>query len=194
VCVARLWADPVANTLPVVFCRRRNPISVVTKANLVGRLKLTQCVLHRGKLGVTSDSRMERRRNVFRRAVNTLHVLEQANHLGDWLCEGVLELLRNCGDLHPDFRADVSFDEVVDLIKPGHGANRLVREVYCRIDKQLLRQLDDRAVCATDMPAGAALRPEPLYNLNYQVDLIRQKGVEIDEAVASKIGQLDVGR
>jgi hypothetical protein len=60
-CVARLRADPVANALPVVFRRRRNTISVVAKANLVGGLKLTQCVLHRGKLGIAGDTGMERR-------------------------------------------------------------------------------------------------------------------------------------
>ena len=60
-CIAWLRADPVANALPIVFRRRRNPISVVAETNLVGGLKLTQCVLHRGKLGIPGDTGMERR-------------------------------------------------------------------------------------------------------------------------------------
>ena len=77
-CVAGLGADPVPNALLVVFRRRRNPISVVAEANLVGGLKLMECVLHCSKLGIPGDTGMERSRNVFRRAVYTLHVLQQA--------------------------------------------------------------------------------------------------------------------
>ena len=60
-CIARLRADTVANALPIVLRRRRNPISVVAETNLVGGLKLMQCVLHPGKLGIPGDTGMERR-------------------------------------------------------------------------------------------------------------------------------------
>ncbi len=93
--IARLRADAVANALPVVFRRRRNPVSVIAEANLVGSLKLAQRVFHRGKLGVAGNTGMERRCDVFRCAVNALHVLQQANHLGDRLRQRVFKLLRN---------------------------------------------------------------------------------------------------
>ena len=93
--------------------------------------------------------------------MNALHVLQQANHLGDRLRQRVFKLLRNGGDLRPDLRANVALDEIVDLIEPGHGADWLVCKIYGRVDEQLLGQLDDGAVCAADMLARAALRPKP---------------------------------
>ena len=159
--VARLRADPVANALPVVFRRRRNPISVVAAANLVGGLKLTQRVLHRGELRIAGDAGMERCGDVLRRAVNALHVLQQANHLGDRLRERMFKLLRDGGDLRADLRANVALDEVVDLIEPRHRADRLVCEIDGRVDEQLLGELDDGAVRAADVLARAALRAKP---------------------------------
>ena len=159
--IARLRADAVANALPVVFRRRRNPVSVVAEANLVGGLKLTQCLLHGGKLGVGGDTGVERRRNVLRRAVNALHVLQQANHLGDRLRQRMFKLLRDGGDLRAHLRANVALDEIVDLIESGHEADGLVREIYGGVDEQLLRQLDDGAVRTADMLARAALRAKP---------------------------------
>jgi hypothetical protein len=73
-CIARLRADTVANALPIIFCRCRNPISVVAEADFVGGLKPTQGVLHRRKLGIPGDAGMECCCDVFRRAVNALHV------------------------------------------------------------------------------------------------------------------------
>ena len=60
------------------------------------------------------------------RAVNALHVLEQADDLRDRLRERVLKLLRDGGDLRADLRADVALDEVVDLIEPSERAERRV--------------------------------------------------------------------
>ena len=133
-CIARLRADPVANALPIVFRRRRNPISVVAEANLVGGLKLTQCFLYCGKLGIAGDTGMERCRDVFGRAVNALHVLQQANHFGDRLRKRMFKLFRYGGDLRSDLRANVALDEVVDLIEPRHRADWLV----CKIDRRLM--------------------------------------------------------
>ena len=67
---------PLRTAFPVVFGGRRNPVAVVTAANLVGGLKLTKRLLDRGELGVRGDVGMKRRRNVLRGAVNTFHVLQ----------------------------------------------------------------------------------------------------------------------
>src|ERR1700722_16269834 len=104
---------------------------------------------------------MESRCNVLRCTANALYVLQQADHLGDRLGQGMFKLLRNGGDLRSNLRPDVAFDQIIDLIEPSHGPNRMVREVYGGVDQQLLRQLDDGAVCAADVLAGAALRAEP---------------------------------
>ena len=61
------------------------------------------------------------------RAVDALHVLEQADHLGDRLRERVAQLLGDGGDLRADLGADVALDEVVDLIEPRERADRLRR-------------------------------------------------------------------
>ena len=91
--IAWLGADAVANTLPVVFRRRGNPVSVIAQANLIGCLELTQRVFHGGKLGVPRNTRMERGGNVLSCTVNTLHVLQQTDHLGDRLRQGMFKLL-----------------------------------------------------------------------------------------------------
>jgi hypothetical protein len=46
-----------------------------------------------------------------------------------------------------------------------------------RIDEELLGQLDDRAVGAADMAAGAALRTQTRHDLDDQFDLVRQQRV-----------------
>ena len=191
--IARLRADAVADALPVVFRRRRNPVSVIAEANLVGCLKLTQRVLHRGKLRIAGDAWVESRCDVFRRAVNALHVLQQADHLRDRLRQRVFELLRDGRDLRADLGADVALDEVVDLIEPGNGADRLVCKIDGRVDQQLLGELDDGAVRAAHVLARAALRAKPRDDLDDQIDLIRQQRIEIDETVTRQLGQLDVG-
>ena len=109
---------------------------------------------------------MKRCGDVFRRAVNALHVLQQANHLGDRLRKRVFKLLRYGGDLRPDLGADVALDEVVDLIEPRHGADWLACKIDGRVDEQLLGQLDDRTVCAAHVLARATLRPQPRDDLD----------------------------
>ena len=83
--VPRLWVYPVADTLPVVFGGGRNPVPVITKTNLVGRLKLTKGILNCGELRVGCDAGVKGCGNILRRAVNALHVLEQADDLRDRL-------------------------------------------------------------------------------------------------------------
>ena len=79
----------------MVFRRSRNSVSVIAKTNLVGSLKLSQGIFHGSELGVAGSTRMERGRNVLSCAVNALHVLQQANHLGDRLRQGMFKLPRD---------------------------------------------------------------------------------------------------
>ena len=57
--ISRLRANSVADALPVVFCRCRNPVTVIATANLVGGLKLAKRILHRCKLGFGGNSGVE---------------------------------------------------------------------------------------------------------------------------------------
>jgi hypothetical protein len=74
--IPRLRVNSVADALPVVFCRRRNPVPVITAANFVGGLKLAKRILHRSKLRLGRNSGVESCCNVFRCAVNALYVLQ----------------------------------------------------------------------------------------------------------------------
>ena len=56
-------------------------------------------------------------------------------------------------------------------------------QVHVRVDEELLGELDDRAVGAADVLAGAALRPQAGDDLDDQVDLVGQQRVEVDEAL-----------
>ena len=159
----------------------------------MGCFELAQRLLHRGELRVAADARVQRGRDVLRAAVDALHVLEQADHLRDRLRERVVQLLGDRRDLRAHLGADVPLDEVVDLIEPHQRAERLVGEVHRRVDQQLLRELDDRAVRAADVPARAALRAQAGDDLDDEVDLVRQQRVQVDEAVARQLGELDVG-
>ena len=93
--IPRLWANAIADALPVVLCRCRNPVSVVTTANFVGSLKFAERILHSRKGGLGGDAGVESCCNIFRSAVNALYVLQQANNLRCRLRQRVLKLLRN---------------------------------------------------------------------------------------------------
>jgi hypothetical protein len=56
-----------------------------------------------------------------------------------------------------------------------------------------LSQLDDRAVRAADMAAGAALCPQARHDLDDQFDLVGQQRVEVDEGLSVDLWQPDVG-
>ena len=75
------------------------------------------------------------------------------------------------------------------MIEANQRANIMLRQPASGIDKKLLGELDDRAVGAADMLAGAALRPEARNDLDDQVDLVRQQRVEIDEGLSVELGQ-----
>ena len=178
--------------LPVVLGRRWDAVAVVTTANLVGGFQLTKRFLDRSELRVRGDVWMKCRRDVLRRTVNALHVLQQTDDLCDRLCQRMLELLREGSDLRTHLRADVVLDEVVDLVESDDGADRKFRQVHGGVDEQLLRKLDDGSVRAADVLARAALCAQARDHLDDEVDLVRQQRIEVDEAVASELGQLDV--
>ena len=57
------------------------------------------------------------------------------------------------------------------------------------MDEELLGELDDGAVGAADVLAGAALRAEAGDDLDDEVDLVREQRVEVDERLALELGQ-----
>ena len=75
------------------------------------------------------------------------------------------------------------------MIEADQRANIMLRQPGLRIDQKLLGELDDRAVGAADVPAGAALRPEARDDLDDEVDLVRQQRIEIDEGLSVDLGQ-----
>src|SRR5260370_1839635 len=102
------------------------------------------------------------------------------------------QLLRDGGNLAPHLGADVALDEVVDLVETDQRAEGRLGEPDSRIYEELLREFDDGAVCATDVFARATLRTEPGDHLDDEVDLVGQQRVQVDEAVARELGQLDL--
>ena len=112
-----------------------------------------------GEPRVAVDARLQRGRDVLRRAVDALDVLEQADRLGHRLGERDASTSRlDPVDLAADLAGDVPRDELVDLVDARERADRLIGEVDVRVDEELLRELDDRAVRAADVLARAALR------------------------------------
>ena len=61
------------------------------------------------------------------------------------------------------------------------------------MDQELLGQLDDGAVGAADMLAGTALGAQTRDDLDDEVNLVGQQGVEVDECLGGQLRQLDVG-
>jgi len=72
-------------------------------------------------------------------------------HLGDGLSEWMAQLFGDGRDLRADFGSDVSFDEVVDLVKACQRADLRFREFDGIVDKKLLCELDDRSVHGVDI-------------------------------------------
>lgn len=71
--------------------------------------------------------------------------------------------------------ANVPLDEVVDLIEPHERPARLLSEVHGGVDEELLGQLEDRAVRATNVLARTSLRAEARDDLDEEVDLVGQE-------------------
>lgn len=61
------------------------------------------------------------------------------------------------------------------MVEADERAHILGREPRLWIDQELLGQLDDRAVGAADMAAGAALRAQARHDLDDQFDLVGQE-------------------
>src|SRR6185437_15197078 len=112
--------------------------------------------------------------------------------LGDRLRERVAQLLRDGGDLGAYLRGDIAFHEVVYVVEANEGTERRTSEVNSRVDQQLLCQLDDGPVSATDVPTRAALRAKTGHDLDDEVDLVRQQRVQVDEAFTGEFGQPDI--
>src|SRR5690606_30912100 len=170
--VAGLRIEAAALALPVVFSRRRNAVAVVTAPDHVSALQGCQGLAHFRKTRVCGDSGMQACRDVLSGPVNAAHVLEQANGLGYRLSQRMVDLLLNVVDLAANFAGDVAGDQIVDLVHPRERAESLGRQIHVRVDEQLLSELDDGAVGATDVLAGATLRAQTRNDLNDEVDLV----------------------
>ena len=109
------------------------------------------------------------------RAVDALHVLQQADRpsrpaapAGGRAPSAIAAILPRTS------RADVALDEVVDLVEPRERRRPAASARFDgRVDEQLLRELDDRAVRAADVLARAALRAQARDDLDDEVDLVR---------------------
>ena len=137
---------------------------------------------------------MQSSREILRRAVNTADVLKQADRLGDGLRQRVGDLLADIVDLAAHLAGDIPRHQVVHLVDPSQGTERLRREIDVRVNEKLLGELDDGAIGAANVLARSALRPQPRDRLDDEVDLVGHQRIEIDEALRRQLGQLDVGR
>jgi hypothetical protein len=83
----------IAAVISPASCRRYCSIWRSRSAIRMSRARrVAQRVFHSHELRIPGDIGMERGCNVLRCAVNTLHVLQQANRLGDRLSQGMFEL------------------------------------------------------------------------------------------------------
>ena len=69
---------------------------------------------------------------------------------------------------------------------------RSLREIDSGVDQELLCKIDDGAVRSADVLAGAPLRSKTRNDLDDEIDLVREQGVQVDETVARQLGELDV--
>jgi hypothetical protein len=146
--------------------------------------ELPQGLLDLGQHRVGIDGGMQRRRDVLGRAVDALHVLEQADGLRHGCASGWFTSVLIAAIFPRISLADVAGDEVVDLVDGRQLRRGLFGELHARVDEELLRELDDGAVRAADVLARAALGAKPRDDLDDQVDLVGQQRVEVDEASA----------
>src|SRR5216683_963426 len=62
--VARIRIDPVTAELPVVFCRRWDPVALVSATDLAGRFELTKRIVDGNELRVRANVGMKGCRDV----------------------------------------------------------------------------------------------------------------------------------
>ncbi len=180
--------------LPVILGRGGDAVAVVALADLVGRHEGLQGLADLGPAGIAAYGRVQRGRDVVRRAVDTFDELEQADGLGHGLRHGVYFLGRDALDLVADVAVDVVAHQVVDVVDTHQVAYRMIAQSDLGMGQELLGQLDDRAVGAADVAAGPALGPQAGNDVDHQVDLVGQHGIEVDERLAGQLRQADVGR
>jgi hypothetical protein len=101
-------------------------------------------------------------------------------------------LVTNVVDLAPHFAADITGDEIIHLVDAGKRPNRRRGQVNVRMDEKLLRQFDDGTICAAHVLASAACCAGTRDYIDNEVDLIGQKGIEIDERRGRQLRQFDV--
>ena len=140
----RRQSAPLA--LPVIFHWRGDMVAVIPETHLVSSDQFLQRRLYFWSARIAFDSIVQRGGDVFHRAVNTLHVLQQTDCLGDRLSERVVNFARNIIDLAPNFAGYVACYQVIDLINARQFSQGLFSQVDIRVDEELLRQLDDRPV------------------------------------------------
>ena len=179
--------------VPVVFRRGRYPVAVVGLADQRGLDKFGEGGLDLREARIGRHGIVEAGGHILGRAPDALHELEKADRLGYRLRLGMVDLGWDRGDLGADIGRDVALDEVVDVVEADERADILGRKPCLRIDQELLGQLDDRAVGAADVPAGAALGAQARHDLDDQVDLVGQQRVEVDEGLSVDVRQPDVG-
>ena len=136
---------------------------------------------------------MEAGGDVLGRAMDVFDELEKADGLGDGGGPGVFHLPADVADLGPELAGDVACDQVVDLVDAHQRPGLLVAQGNAGMDEELLGELDDGAVCATHVMRGPPLRAQPRHDVDDELDLVRQQGVEPEEGIGRQLGQADVG-
>ena len=99
-------AGPLA--LPVVLRWGRDAVAVVASAHHQALFQGREGLAHLGQTRVGGNGRVQGGGNVLGGAVDAAHVLQQADHLGDGLGEGVIDLPADVVDLGADLAADVA--------------------------------------------------------------------------------------
>ena len=90
---ARFRNKPHALALPVVLGWRWDAVAVVAQADLVSFDEQVECFFHQRKPRVAIHGRVQRCGDVLGRAVDALHILQQANRFRDRLREWMSDLL-----------------------------------------------------------------------------------------------------
>ena len=179
--------------LPVILDGRRDAIALVAVSDLVGLLQRGEGLIDGRELGIGIDCRVEDSGDIAGVAVDALHELQQADGLGHRPGQRVRDMLRNLGDLVAQFAVDVAGDQIIDMVGLDQLADRLRRQIDSGVNDELLGQLDDGPVGPADVATRATLRPQAGDDLDDEIDLVGQHGVQGDESIGSEGRELDVG-
>ena len=127
---------------------------------------------------------MQNHRQVVRGTGQVLDRLQQGDGLDQFERQVVaLQPGLHVVDLLGDLRGQqvAGFQQFVHEIERHQSADGGIGQAGAVVDHHLLRLLDDRAVAAADVAVGAALEPEAGDDVDAEVNLIRQIGIEPGE-------------